>query len=86
MKAYEFSTRITPDGKLELPGELKELPDTTEIRVIVLVEETAQTETEFITETDGSAFSAESFQKSWTQAIKGDTLPISQMWESISVS
>lgn len=28
-------------------------------------------------------FSAESFHKSWQQAITGKTLPISQLWEGI---
>ena len=39
MKAYEFSTTITPDGKLELPQHLKHLPSQPKVRVIVLVEE-----------------------------------------------
>lgn len=30
-------------------------------------------------------FSAESFRKSWQQAITGKTLPISQLWEGIEL-
>ena len=82
MKAYEFSTNITPDGKLELPKHLKNLPHGPKVRVIVLVEELSDTE-----ETDGEAeaFSTESFRTSWQQAITGQTLPLTQLWEGIDV-
>ena len=30
-------------------------------------------------------FSTESFRKSWQQAVAGDTLPLSQLWEGIDV-
>jgi len=30
-------------------------------------------------------FSAENFRKSWQQAIAGNTLPISQLWEGIDL-
>ncbi|MBE9011355.1 hypothetical protein IQ250_14170 [Pseudanabaenaceae cyanobacterium LEGE 13415] len=30
-------------------------------------------------------FSAESFRKSWEQAMTGQTLPLSQLWEGIDV-
>ncbi len=45
MKAYEFPTKVTSDGKLELPDALlRLLPTDQTIRVIVLVSEAASTE------------------------------------------
>ena len=32
---------------------------------------------------DGLGFSAESFQTSWRQAMTGETLPLSQLWDGI---
>jgi len=34
---------------------------------------------------DDTEFSAESFRKSWQQALTGETLPLSQLWEGIDV-
>ncbi|AFZ56852.1 hypothetical protein H6G54_21110 [Anabaena cylindrica FACHB-243] len=34
---------------------------------------------------DDTDFSSESFRKSWQQAVTGQTLPISQLWEDINV-
>jgi hypothetical protein len=40
MKAYEFPTKLTSDGKLELPDKLlKLLPDNQIIRIIILISE-----------------------------------------------
>lgn len=40
MRAYEFPIKVTPDGKLELPGALlKLLPDNQVVRVIILISE-----------------------------------------------
>jgi len=40
MKAYEFPTKVTPDGKLELPDKLlKLLSDNQIVRVIILISE-----------------------------------------------
>ncbi len=85
MKAYEFSTKITPDGKLELPEYLKNLPGSSEVRVIVLVEEIDQTIAAPESERISVGFSSGSFRTSWEQAIRGETIPISQMWEGINV-
>ncbi|NEO42989.1 MAG: hypothetical protein F6K55_02075 [Moorea sp. SIO4A3] len=38
-----------------------------------------------IPEGDNTDFSAESFRKSWQQAVTGQTLPISQIWEGIDI-
>ncbi len=41
MKAIEFQTNITPDGKIEVPGSyIKELKRKQAVRVIVLISET----------------------------------------------
>jgi hypothetical protein len=34
---------------------------------------------------DDPDFSSESFRKSWQQAVTGQTLPISQLWEDINI-
>ena len=40
MKAYEFQTRVTSDGKIELPDAFfEELQRMQEVRVIVLISE-----------------------------------------------
>jgi hypothetical protein len=78
MKAYEFSTHISSDGKIELPEYLKLLTNTSEARVIVLLKEATDT-------TDDEGFSVESFRTSWQQAVTGQTLPLSQLWEGIEV-
>lgn len=43
MRAYEFPSRVTSDGKLELPAELLDLiPAEQSVRVVVLVSEPAE--------------------------------------------
>ncbi len=37
MKAYEFPTRVMPGGKIQLPGNLQNLPHDQVVRIIVLV-------------------------------------------------
>lgn len=40
MEAYEFQTRIKPDGRIEVPGEfIKKIKGTRMVRVIVLISE-----------------------------------------------
>jgi hypothetical protein len=34
-------------------------------------------------ESDGEGFCPESFRKSWSQAIAGETLPLKQLWEDV---
>ena len=50
-----------------------------------LIPKTHALETKAIPEDDNTDFSAESFRKSWQQAVTGKTLPISQLWEGIDV-
>lgn len=43
MRAYEFPSRVTSDGNLELPAELLDLiPSGQTLRVVVLVSEPAE--------------------------------------------
>ncbi|MFA4957049.1 MAG: hypothetical protein WC556_08785 [Candidatus Methanoperedens sp.] len=47
MKAIEFQTNITPDGKIEVPGSyIKELKRKQAVRVIVLISETKKASSE----------------------------------------
>jgi hypothetical protein len=40
MKAYEFSGKLTPEGKLEVPESLKKvIPGSQALRVLVLIKE-----------------------------------------------
>ena len=40
MKVYEFSTKVKPDGSLELPDALVEqLPEDQALRVLIMVDE-----------------------------------------------
>ncbi|MFN6565126.1 MAG: hypothetical protein RMY28_035740 [Nostoc sp. ChiSLP01] len=83
MKAYEFPAKITPEGMLEVPEELLEsLAGDRVLRVIVLVNEPVNPED---TDEDAVGFSAESFRRSWHEAMIGETLPLSQLWEGIEV-
>lgn len=83
MKAYEFPAKITPEGTLEIPEELLDsLAGDRVVRVIVLVNEPVNPEE---TDEDAVGFSPESFRQSWHEAMIGDTLPLSQLWEGIEV-
>jgi hypothetical protein len=75
MKTYQFSTKITPDGKLELPPDIKSLSLKSEVKVILLVEE------QEIIDWEETGFKAESFAQSWQEAITGNTIPLSELWE-----
>ena len=50
MRAYEFPSRVTSDGRLELPPELLDLiPTGQTVRVVVLVSEATEIEEEAAT-------------------------------------
>ncbi|GAA6619114.1 hypothetical protein [Scytonema sp. NUACC26] len=72
MKAYEFSAKITPDGKLELPDmQLENLSNKSVVRVIVLIEETSHDEAHEEDEDEDNEkieSAVESFRRSWYQA------------------
>ena len=49
-----------------------------------IIQQTHVLESQVIPEAD-TDFSAESFRKSWQQAVTGQTLPLSQLWEGVDV-
>lgn len=81
MKAYEFSTRIAPDGKLELPNHLKNR----QVRVIVLVEEISDSQAEVAEDEDDTSIEeiAASLRRAFHEVKTGQTKPISQLWDNL---
>ncbi|MEM7796287.1 MAG: hypothetical protein AAF579_17765 [Cyanobacteria bacterium P01_C01_bin.118] len=81
MKAYELNATVTADGHIELPEfQLSStLPHPTTVKVIILVTEVDESQNDSSDVEDN--FSEESFKRSWQQAINGDTVPVSQLWE-----
>jgi hypothetical protein len=65
MRAYEFPIKVTPDGKLELPGALlKLLPDNQVVRVIILISEPMDKEEQ----ADWSRLTVEQFFAGYSEA------------------
>ena len=85
MKAYEFSTTIRSDGKLELPKHLKDLPKQPQVRVIVLVEELLDSNLEEQDEVfdPSSEQIASNLHRALHEVKTGQTKPISQLWASL---
>ncbi len=85
MKAYEFSITITPDGKLQLPKHLKNLPKQPQVRVIVLVEELLDIDLEDRDEVFDPTPEqiAASLHRALRDVKAGQTKPISQLWDSL---
>ena len=81
MKAYEFSTRVAPDGKLELPNHLKNR----QVRVIVLVEEISDSQAEVAEDEDDTSIEeiAASLRRAFHEVKTGQTKPISQLWDNL---
>ncbi len=50
-----------------------------------IIQRTHSLETQATTTEEDTDFSAASFRQSWQQAITGQTLPLSQLWEGIDV-
>jgi hypothetical protein len=86
MKAYELNATVTADGHIELPdfqlSPTAEQPTT--VKVIILVAE--PNETNHAPTSVDETFSEESFQRSWQQALTGDTVPLSQLWEDANIA
>ncbi|PSB29539.1 hypothetical protein C7B82_10970 [Stenomitos frigidus ULC18] len=78
MRAYEFSTKIAPDGKLELPDHLKNR----QVRVIVLVEELPDSQAEDEDDTSVEEI-ATSLLRALHEVKTGQTKPIAQLWDSL---
>ena len=85
MKAYELTANVTADGKIELP-DFRLSPTTSQpskVKVIILVSESEEINDELVNIDDN--FSEESFKESWQQAIAGETLPLSKLWEETDI-
>jgi hypothetical protein len=86
MKAYELTATVTTDGQIELPDFRLSLtssqPPT--VKVILLVSEPEENGNQLINLDEN--FSEESFKRSWQQAIAGETVPLSQLWEETDIA
>lgn len=81
MKAYELTATVTADGQIELPDFRlsHNLPQPETVKVIILVAESEESDNESVKLDEN--FSKESFERSWQQATRNETLPLSQLWE-----
>jgi hypothetical protein len=76
MKAIEVNGTVNPQGQLSLDKPLA-ITKQSRVRVIILVpEEVDAQDDELVTAT-------ESFRKGWYDAMSGNTIPISQLWDGI---
>jgi hypothetical protein len=81
MKAIEVMGTVDEQGQLSLDVPLT-VDQRTRVRVIVLLPEKADKEND--QEDEGISESAvESFRQGWYDAMTGNTLPVSQLWEGI---
>ncbi|MBL1174188.1 type II toxin-antitoxin system RelN family antitoxin [Pantanalinema sp. GBBB05] len=78
MRAIETTGTVNEQGQLCLDQPL-DVAEPQRVRVIVLL---AEYEAELENE---EGFSATSFRQSWEQAMTGQTLPLSQLWEDSDV-
>ena len=81
MKAIEVMGTVDQQGQLSLDVPLT-VDQHTRVRVIVLLPETADKENNQEDE-EISESAAESFRQGWYDAMMGNTLPVSQLWEGI---
>jgi hypothetical protein len=84
MKAYQLTANVTADGKIELPNFRlsPSLSQSSTVEVIILVSESEEIISDSVLDEN---FSEESFKKSWQQAITGETIPLSQLWEEMEL-
>ena len=76
MKAIEVKGTVDKFGQLSLDEPLT-LAQHSRVRVIVLIAEENEEEE------DVSESASESFRQGWYDAMSGNTVPISQLWEGI---
>jgi len=74
MKAIEVTGTVDRQGQLSLDQPLS-VDEATRVRVIVLVSEKQEEE---LLESP-----QESFRQGWKDAITGNTIPVSQLWDGI---
>ena len=80
MEAIEVMGTVDEQGQLSLDVPLS-MDKQTRVRVIILLPQEAQRENRQEEEIPESA--AESFRQGWYDAMAGNTLPVSQLWEGI---
>jgi hypothetical protein len=81
MKAIEVMATVDEQGQLSLDVPLT-VDQRTRVRVIVLLPEKADKENDQEDE-EISESAVESFRQGWYDAMTGNTLPVSQLWEGI---
>lgn len=81
MKAIEAMGTVDEEGQLSLDVPLT-VDKHTRVRVIVLLPEEAEKENNQEDE-EISESAVESFRQGWYDAMIGNTLPVSQLWEGI---
>ncbi len=81
MKAIEVMGTVDEQGQLSLDVPLT-VDQRTRVRVIVLLPEKADKENDQEDE-EISESAVESFRQGWYDAMTGNTLPVSQLWEGI---
>lgn len=86
MKAYELNATVTADGQIKLPDfRLSPTPSPpATVKIIVLVSESDEGNDELLNPDED--FSEQSFRRSWQQAMTGDTVPLSQLWEDTDIA
>lgn len=80
MKAYEVTANLTKEGKIDFPNFClsSSASQTKTVKVIILVSEDEENTDELRIDSNED-FSAESFNKSWQQAMTDDTVTLSQL-------
>lgn len=83
MKAYEFSTTIDADGRVELPKHLRDLTGKSNVRIILLLEESDELP-EIVAELEDTSPQeiAASLARALHDVETGQIKPISQLWDS----
>ncbi|WP_026731725.1 type II toxin-antitoxin system RelN family antitoxin [Fischerella sp. PCC 9605] len=76
MKAIEVKGTVDEFGQLSLDEPLT-LAKHSRVRVIVLITEENEEDEEIVES------ASESFRQGWHDAMSGNTVPISQLWEGI---
>jgi hypothetical protein len=77
MKAIEVRGTVNEQGQLSLDQPLT-VDKHTRVRVIVLLSENEEVQDEELLES-----AQESFRQGWYDAMTGNTLPVSQLWQGI---
>lgn len=77
MKQIEVMATVNEQGQLSLDQPLT-VDKHTRVRVIVLFTENEEVQVEELVES-----AQESFRQGWYDAMTGNTLPVSQLWQGI---